>query len=87
MSGPKPIEEVQAAKAKLARDCAGHAWFRGVGIAPTSRKDLFKLRLTVDPAAKNEAELPTECEGVPVEVVFVSAYKPRVPAKTRAGEG
>jgi hypothetical protein len=77
MAGPRPIQEVQGAKVKLAKDCAGHSWFRGVGIAPSEQKDLFKLRLTVDPSAKGTVDLPTEWEGIPVEVVFLSAYKPR----------
>ncbi len=77
MAGPKPIEEVRAAKAKLAKRCEGRAWFRGIGIAPTKQRDLFKLRVTVDPSAKGEGDVPTEYEGIPVEVVFLSAYKPR----------
>ena len=78
MARPRPIEEVQKAKAKLAKDYAGRPWCRGVGIAPAEQKDLFKLRLTVDPSAKGTVDLPTEWEGIPVEVVFLSAYKPRL---------
>jgi hypothetical protein len=77
MAGPKPIKEVQDAKAKLAKRCAGRGWSRGIGVAPAERKDRFKLRLTVDPSAKDDADVPTEYEGIPVEVVFLSAYKPR----------
>lgn len=77
MAGPKPIEAVQRVKAKLAREWGGRPWFRGVGIAPSEQKDLFTLRLTVDPSAKDTVDVPTEFEGIPVEVVFLSAYKPR----------
>jgi hypothetical protein len=38
----------------------------------------------VDPSARDEADVPTEYEGIPVEVVFLSAYKPRGPARARA---
>jgi hypothetical protein len=74
---PKPIEDVEAAKAKLAARWSAEPWFRGVGIAPAKQKGRFSLRLTVDPAAQGEAAIPTECDGVPVEVVFLRAYKPR----------
>jgi len=84
MADPKPIKVVQEAKAKLARDCKGRPWFRGIGIAPAARGDLFKLRLTVDPSAKGDRDLPTEYEGIPVEVVFLSAYKPRGSVKGKA---
>jgi hypothetical protein len=79
MGEAMPIAKVQAAKAKLAERCAGRPWFRGVGIAPAKEEGLFTLRLNVDPRAKGVEEIPTELDGVPVEVVFLSAYKPRSP--------
>jgi len=76
-AGPKPLVAAQAAKRKLAEAFRGESWFRGVGLAPANRRDLFTLRLTVDPSAHDEPSLPTECEGIPVEVVFLAAYRPR----------
>lgn len=74
---PKSIEHVEAAKIKLAERWSGEPWYRGVGIAPAKQKGRFSLRLTVDPAAKGQPGIPSECDGIPVEVVFLKAYKPR----------
>lgn len=77
MSEAKPLAEVQRAKAGLQESLKGRDWCKGIGIAPAKEKDRFALRLTVDPAAKGDPEIPREYDGVPVEVVYMAAYKPR----------
>lgn len=74
---PQPLPDVQRAKTRLAEDLAGKSWFKGIGIAPSKQDDRFALRLTVDPDAKNDPEIPREFEGVPIEVVYLASYSPR----------
>ena len=52
----------------------GRSWLRGIGILNPATG--YAVQLNVDPDDENlkKSELPTECEGVPVEVVFIHAY-------------
>ena len=67
--------------ARLAKDAlreryADRQWFRGVGIAPGENG--LVLRLNVDPSSlESMDDLPGECDGILVEVVFIDTYQPR----------
>jgi hypothetical protein len=72
----RTIDEVRHAKESVQAEFGSRDWFRGVGIAP----DLsgMVVRLNVDPRAKEQGvKLPTECEGVPVKIVYIKGYEPR----------
>ena len=72
----RTIDEVRHAKESVQAEFGTRAWFRGVGIAPDPSG--MVVRLNVDPRAKEEGvKLPTECEGVPVKIVYIKGYEPR----------
>jgi hypothetical protein len=72
MSEAKPLEATRKAKEHLKQALQGREWFR------SAEPGLFKLRLNVDPdLGPASSELPSEYEGIPVDVLFIRAYRPR----------
>jgi hypothetical protein len=72
----QPLAAARHAKAVLQERYAHSGWYRGVGIAPAD--DGFAVRLNVSPEARDlEASLPHECEGVPIQIVYIEGYAPR----------
>ena len=66
---------LRARKALLQERYGQRPWFRGVGIAP-SDGDLV-LRLNVDDRELGDDEIPTECDGCPIEIVYIAGYEKR----------
>ena len=79
MSQPRssqPLAAARHAKEVLQARYAQSGWYRGVGIAPDAGG--FAVRLNVSPEARDvEASLPHECEGVPIQIVYIEGYAPR----------
>jgi hypothetical protein len=75
-SASQPLAAARHAKQVLQERYAQLDWYRGVGIAPSD--DGFAVRLNVSPQARDlESSLPHECEGVPIQIVFIEGYAPR----------
>ena len=69
-------EHAQEAKRKLVARIGEAGWCRGVGLAP-GKGGGFSLRVNVDPERADEADLPEELDGVPIQVVRISGYRAR----------
>lgn len=74
MAGPT-IEEVRAAKQRLAALFENKAWYRGVGIVPTHGG--FGLRLNVSSTDTADVSIPADVDGVQVQVVHIDGYHAR----------
>jgi hypothetical protein len=76
MSESTNIDAARRAKLLLQQKYQNADWLRGIGIAPGAAG--FTIRINVDPEiGPDPSEFPSECEGVPVEVLRTKGYGPR----------
>jgi hypothetical protein len=76
MTRSKQLAVAQRVKLELHERYGQAAWFRGIGLAP--RGSGFAVRLNVAPESKGQmADVPSEVQGVPIEVVVMGTYSPR----------
>lgn len=76
MDNPASYDAARAAKQAVAQRYQAEPWFRGVGVARGAEG--FAVRLNVSPDAVAAAvPLPSQQDGVPVEIVVLEEYKAR----------
>jgi len=71
----KTLDEVRKAKDELRKHYKNEPWFRGVGIIPSP--DGFSLRLNIDPSIVVDVTDIQELNGIPIEIGYIRAFKPR----------